>query len=297
MCLFNFTNLCQLTCKHCYVSSSPEGEYGIPVNLVYEFLDEVYRRYGSLTLAISGGEALMRKEDTLSIIAYASKLHDTMLLTNGILIDEEIAKELKKYNTYVQVSIDGDQDRHDYLRGKNTFKKTCRGLLLLNDAGICKEKLILSAVIYDENVKLSASEILNIANQYNVGTVKMETLVSVGTATKSFEKQQDIELVTSEKFNELFDQLNFFEGWSIIPNNSKLLNTLCVYSGGEVFPFTSFFEQDKLKNNIGYLGNIYSKDWKDIFDKEKLSNIILSTFAKHIYSGKKRYASYLFKKI
>lgn len=65
---------------------------------------------------------------------------DKVLITNATLLTDEIAKELKKYDVGVSVSIDGPQNCHDanrvYCNGKGSFKDAVRGFSILRKAGI-----------------------------------------------------------------------------------------------------------------------------------------------------------------
>lgn len=299
-CLFHLTNRCQLKCKHCYINSSPKGEFGLPLELSYEVANELYSRFGTLCFAISGGEALMRREDTIKLLSYSSKIHRPLLLTNGIAIDKEIAKQITQYHASVQVSLDGGKAKtHDYLRGNGAFKRCCNGLKILNNQGVRGDNLILSSTIYGGDVRKNLKEILAIAEKYDVGRVKVETLVRIGRALFNYSNGDDHEHALSDKLKCAIGELDNFissKGWRIKLRKSALLRSLCVYSDGSAFPFTSFFEGKIIENNVGYLGNIYSRDWDSIFNINKLSNISLVTFCHHIRSGERRNLSYIFER-
>lgn len=102
----------------------------------------------------AGGEPLARKE-TLELIKYAhDEGFDTLLATNAVLIDEEMAKRIADSGlTVANISLDSlKEERHDYLRGvKGVYRKVMRAIELLDkyasnvEIGIC-------TVIADENL-------------------------------------------------------------------------------------------------------------------------------------------------
>ena len=91
---------------------------------------------GARTIALTGGEFLLRP-DALRIAAYAAgKLH-TMISTNGTLISEQIAQKLAGLGVPVQVSLDGaTAATHDRIRGPGAFERARRGIDLLLQSGI-----------------------------------------------------------------------------------------------------------------------------------------------------------------
>jgi MoaA/NifB/PqqE/SkfB family radical SAM enzyme len=59
--------------------------------------------------------------------------HITMS-TNGILIPKYI--HTFERNDGIQVSVDGDEKAHDFIRGKGSYEKAVRALKLLDEYGI-----------------------------------------------------------------------------------------------------------------------------------------------------------------
>jgi radical SAM protein with 4Fe4S-binding SPASM domain len=89
-------------------------------------------------LHISGGEPLMRK-DLLDILEYTQQNKvTTKLLTNGTLITKEKARQIKTSGiNRVQISIDGDKERHNFIRQRNyAFDKAMEGVSNCRHAGI-----------------------------------------------------------------------------------------------------------------------------------------------------------------
>jgi Fe-coproporphyrin III synthase len=131
--VWNITRTCNLKCVHCYSDSeakSYEGELN-----TYEakkVIDDL-AEYKIPALLFSGGEPLVRK-DLFELVEYAkSKGLRTVLSSNGTLINEETARKIKQVGfSYVGISIDGIQEKHDFFRGvKGAFEKAINGIRFL----------------------------------------------------------------------------------------------------------------------------------------------------------------------
>ncbi|MDI6806504.1 MAG: radical SAM protein [Candidatus Aenigmarchaeota archaeon] len=127
--VWQFTNKCNLKCKHCYASAMSKS---MPNELTTEeakkLVDEL-AECGVVAIAFSGGEPLIR-EDFFEVARYA-KENDFYIsvATNGILITPSIAKKLKDCVNYVEVSLDGMKETHEKFRGiSGIFDRTIRGI-------------------------------------------------------------------------------------------------------------------------------------------------------------------------
>jgi len=124
--VWNVTYACNLKCSHCYLASTRSPS---PDELTTEeglsLIDEVRRIFGSSAQVVfSGGEPLLR-EDLYGLIEYAHSLGlRVALASNGMLIDEDVARKLKKAGlSELAISIDGDERLHDAIRGvRGSFK-------------------------------------------------------------------------------------------------------------------------------------------------------------------------------
>lgn len=276
--LLLMTNRCNLSCKHCYVASSPQGEYGLSMQRLYSLIDEIYDIHGSILVSISGGEPLSRKNDCLNILKYAAKKLKVRLLTNGTLISEEVANELTANSIDIRISIDGGtRESHDFMRGEGSFAKTMKGIHNLDKAGYSMEKLQIYATIANHTVS-NISNVLAFAEQKNIGTIKFETLAIDGRAHQFWDTDNSKYLLP---LYQDFFQNEFIEKhgnqWSITDMTywDRNLDCLTIYYNGEVFPFTYTNEEDK---NLGYLGNLNDSGLLDIISNDKLKEAIFKKF-------------------
>ena len=108
---------CNLQCPYCYVGSERNKQ-----ELTFEEWKKVIDQipfYGIVTLV--GGEPLIRK-DFIDIFAYTSQKvwNKTHVVSNGILINDEIIKAFIKYKLLLlSVSLDGYGENHNKNRAKD----------------------------------------------------------------------------------------------------------------------------------------------------------------------------------
>ncbi|RAL20025.1 radical SAM protein [Lujinxingia litoralis] len=135
--------LCNLACRHCFISCGPKNE-----SHPFMALDEVRRAVetgaamGVKEYYFTGGEPFMHPE-IREMIALTLEHGPLSVLTNGVLIDEELAAwladtfERARYNFDVRVSLDGTTAReNDAIRGRHTFEKILAGAVRLHRAGL-----------------------------------------------------------------------------------------------------------------------------------------------------------------
>lgn len=94
--MFEVTYRCNFRCAHCYVPESYRSSYRsreLGTDGVYDVLSQL-KDAGCLFLGITGGEPLVRG-DIVDILKYARRLGlETILYTNGSLIDKKTADTL-----------------------------------------------------------------------------------------------------------------------------------------------------------------------------------------------------------
>ena len=112
------TNLCNLTCKHCYAFSGKKRNAEMSTEKIFELIDE-FDKIGTLQLFLTGGEVFAHKDAT-DIINYAlTKKFTLQIFTNGTLITEE---KLRKIKSSVSFFISFDTaDPQRTIRGKMNF--------------------------------------------------------------------------------------------------------------------------------------------------------------------------------
>src|SRR5262249_45266810 len=111
---------------------------------------------GFAEVKLTGGEALLNK-DALKIAARA-KAHGMKvnLLTNAVLVTEQLAREIARCVDAISISLDSDKpEEHDAVRGSGTHAKVVEAINLLKKAGV--PWIHLNAVITSVNMNSVAS--------------------------------------------------------------------------------------------------------------------------------------------
>lgn len=135
--VWDLTSWCNANCLHCYANAGARDILEPTTDQVYQIIDQL-EELGTILIGFSGGECLGR-QDIFDILKYTSyKGISSSLSTNGILINPDVAKNLKECKIgRVQISIDGLKETHDEFRGVNgLFEQVLKALQILLDEGI-----------------------------------------------------------------------------------------------------------------------------------------------------------------
>ena len=133
--LWELTTKCNLRCNWCHTRTQESGF--LPFDAIADGL-KALKKANVKEIIFSGGEPLLRS-DLFSILEEANyhgfKLD---LCTNGTLIDQNMAHQLKRYLSEISISLDSYlPEKHDLIRGvSHSFEKTLRGIQYLQDEGI-----------------------------------------------------------------------------------------------------------------------------------------------------------------
>jgi SynChlorMet cassette radical SAM/SPASM protein ScmE len=125
------TPRCNLRCRYCYFFNNPAVDYReLPTDEWLKFFDEL-GSLGVMNVAVAGGEPFMRDDLTVLLEGIVRNRMRFSLLSNGSLIDDEMAAFIAgtRRCEYVQVSVDGSCAKiHDSCRGKGSFDGAIRGI-------------------------------------------------------------------------------------------------------------------------------------------------------------------------
>ena len=128
--VWNYTNACNLRCKHCYqrAGKMSSDELGLEerLNIVDQLVDN-----DVVALAFSGGEALLR-DDFWEVARHASREGLYLsLATNGTLLTKDVVRRLMDVGIeYYEISLDSvDPSKHDAFRGvSGAWERTVTGI-------------------------------------------------------------------------------------------------------------------------------------------------------------------------
>lgn len=281
MVLLLITNRCNLTCKHCYVSSHLGGAFGLSIARCLQLVADVCETIGRVQFVVSGGEPLSRRDDCIRLLEKASVRHDTWLLTNATLISKATARRLSGLEMRTRVSLDGgDASHHDAIRGVGAFSRWHRGIENLLDGGFDPSRIEVYATIPPGGLD-QVGPILAIADQFGLGPVKFETLARDGRANEFWPtvdlRNTDPETAKYRQFFEQDFQNQFGGAWRLVdlePYDTGF-GVLNIYSDGDVYPYTRTSSADM---ESGRLGNINDAGLRDLLDPERVGRAVLSKF-------------------
>ncbi|MDD5217595.1 MAG: radical SAM protein, partial [Candidatus Omnitrophica bacterium] len=126
---------------HCGSSASPLTKRCDELNTeeAFDLIDQL-KEIKTDRIILSGGEPFLRKDWEAIVTHIVACDIVPGYISNGFLFDEDKAKKLKRLNRsdlHVGVSVDGDEETHDYIRQtKGSFKKAMRALEILREQGI-----------------------------------------------------------------------------------------------------------------------------------------------------------------
>lgn len=144
------TRACNLRCTHCLNSSGKKMKNQLNYDEIKKMINDL-ANCGLQEVRLTGGEPLLFKGIYEIIKLCKENGLYVSIGTNGTLITKEVAKKLKEAGLdKAVVSIDGNEENHDKIRGKNNFNLALNGLMNLKEEGI---RVRINSVIMKSNIE------------------------------------------------------------------------------------------------------------------------------------------------
>ncbi len=129
--VWNFTNLCNLNCRHCYQDS---GHKALPDELTLDekldLVDQMAAEYVPM-IAFAGGEPTLSK-DLIPVLKRCQEhgIHTTLASHGGTITKKMAATLVDAGVKYVEISLDSvSAEKHDAFRGQpGMWKRTVQGM-------------------------------------------------------------------------------------------------------------------------------------------------------------------------
>ena len=197
---FNTGTLCNLTCKNCYIESSPKND-----RLSYLSFDEfkmfvnesIQNEMGTEEIGFTGGEPFMNK-DILKMIKYSlDNGFKTLVLTNAMkpmMNNKNDLNKLNHLNLTIRVSIDHyNKDKHEQIRGPNSWDPMIEGLKWLseNKFNYC----LANRLMWNEDEETTRRNFKKFIDQFQL-TLDVENKNQLVTFAEMDEKQDTPEITT-----------------------------------------------------------------------------------------------------
>lgn len=264
---------CNQKCLHCYACGEQMANVKeISTNDWKKIIDKL-KDAGIPSLTFTGGEPTMRK-DLVELVDY-SKWFVTRLNTNGILLTEELCKNLYKASLdSVQVTLYSyDEEIHNKLVGGNHYKETIEGINNAINAGLDVSINTPLCSLNKDYVKT-----VEFGKWLGVKYFSCSGLIPSGNAR--LENSVITKLNEEEIYKAVKDAYNYAKGceleisftspgWikdsylkemnMVIPSCGACLSNMAVAANGTVLPCQSWLHVD-------ILGNLLDSSWKSIWN-------------------------------
>ncbi|MBF0319674.1 MAG: radical SAM protein [Nitrospirae bacterium] len=275
---WHITNSCNLSCTHCYVQESkPQLDRGAFLSILDKYDEFLKRRGLKGRIQFTGGEPLMSEDLYVLADEARKKAMPVRILSNGTLVTREKAKMLREAGcTIAQVSIDGDKDTHNAIRGDFAYEKAMEGARVLKEEGLSvtimmtisgmnytSMKTVYGEVSAGVADRFSISRVVPIGRgaSYRDDTLSKGQLKGLFKTCLALKSENSIEMPMRDPlWGPYFRRLNprLLSGCSIGYNG------ICIDSDGTVYPCR------RLPVSIG---NILDDEFDDIYNGETLNHL------------------------
>jgi radical SAM protein with 4Fe4S-binding SPASM domain len=246
--VLELTDACNLNCKWCYASSNSDGQH-MPLENAKKILADL-KASGVRQVTLSGGEPLIYphiKEVTKAAADHGFVVH---MNTNGWLLTEELAQELRQLGlSQVQINIDSiDPKKHDEIRGREgSFERAILALKNARNAGlVCTVQTVLTKE--NENAII---DIFKFARSLGIQRCRVWDMTPAGRAKEQMAIRPTDYVATLKaltRFAEETGAVNIESGDPLFPLDFR--TTLSV-TGGYCVAKAGFL------TNIGSNGDVY----------------------------------------
>jgi len=167
-------NVCNLRCRHCYVAYE-ENKNALSGEEWKSVFDELILM-GALTFGNVGKEPTLSWDKTKELLLYFKEKRESIpnlrfgFVTNGTLLDTPKVEDLERIQPdYIDVSLDGTKDAHDYIRGAGNYERTMNNLKVMSRYTAI-EKVFISFTANRSNMS-TIGELVD--TLYNLGVKKI----------------------------------------------------------------------------------------------------------------------------
>lgn len=170
---WHITDKCDQRCKHCYIFAGKDKEYSLEFpyevleKIFFNFMDMCKRMDRKPSIVLTGGDPILHKDFWKLLELFHSNGVPFSILGNPFHLDENVAKELKRLGcTAYQLSLDGLEKTHDFIRKPGSFNVTLSKIKVLNDAKI---KSAIATTVSKLNIN-EIPELVEIAVEYKASS-------------------------------------------------------------------------------------------------------------------------------
>jgi radical SAM protein with 4Fe4S-binding SPASM domain len=274
------TSRCNLRCVHCF--SAAEVSVDLSLGDLKSIFDQL-ETMGVFEVRINGGEPLLHPGIGEILQMLEHRRFRKVILTNGTLLSDEIAMQLKKANVTPTVSLDDSEAQgHDLFRGvEGAFLKTLAGIRILQKNKI---QYGINCCLHAKNLNKTESMVNFVANlgAYRIAFLDLKPLGRMGIHKEWVPPQREYAKVLTQlltikaKQRRIDVSLDAFLSCSVLRESvfeakkgyvsCKAGRTiLSIFSDGLVYPCNSVVGDPRWKmgnlENETLLDVWFSKNW------------------------------------
>jgi uncharacterized protein len=211
----HITYKCNLSCPHCYAEA---GIKRAEIMSVKDIIDIVISssKAGFKKIIITGGEPLVHPDIWDIVEALKEKRESrksSILVLRTNFTPEMNEKEIDKLNecfNHIVISVDGDKENHDKIRGIGSYDRLITNLeMIQNKESKCEIKL--SATMDMADIKGKAGDgVRKLAEKLNIKDVRFKPILPIGRAENSIQNlKPEYGCFGIDSYNQLNRQANF----------------------------------------------------------------------------------------
>ena len=269
---------CNLDCDYCFYRSSASKSLTHHQNMSFDIAKKALLDFKKIVqnniknseywqqVTFYGGEPLLNKNMLYQAIPFARENFDIdtnlVINTNGLLIDKNDIKLFKDNCVEVQISLDGDKEKHDLHRktqnGEPTYEIVINNMKRLLDDGV---KVLPMITATDDNIDNFSERVYSIVKELGIDDYAVNVLIT-NSFDVSYEYPEKLakEMLTAyKKFGNIASDYAFVELYNRLLGTDKTLSKnscgssrkITVFPNGKVFACQAL---EKVYQN--YMGTI-----------------------------------------
>ena len=311
--VWNFTNMCNLRCKHCY----QRADHPLPDELNLEeklnLVDQLDRA-GVAAIALSGGEPTIHPHFLTIVKEIADRGIYAAVATNGWRFADKdfLLKSIKAGLRYIEVSVDSaNPHKHDKFRGvRGSWEKAVKALENIIELGVDHA---MAVTITKYNID-EVDDILDLAESIGVKRVVFFNFVPVGRGINIMDL--DLDPIERERFlQHIYDEMRKRKIMivSTAPQFSRVVYQMS--SGRNIAPTHFYVSEDLVTRSVAEfiggcgagriyagiqpngvvipcvflpipVGSVREKDFRDIWENSTLFKLLRDRTQLNNFCGK-----------
>ncbi|OUJ19404.1 Radical SAM superfamily enzyme [Methanonatronarchaeum thermophilum] len=174
------TGNCQCNCQHCLVGDMINKQTKeLPTRTIKKTIDQAIE-LGVSQILFEGGEPTLR-DDLTELVGYVGNRASTMVVTNGLEIDQKLANRLDNAGLdYLNFSLDSPypEIHNKFRQNKNAFNGVIEGLKSIENTNITSAILYVATPENSEREKLE--DLIELCREHSVFELMIEEVVDTG---------------------------------------------------------------------------------------------------------------------